>query len=98
MAGFPLPRLRLNQPALRETVRGVVDAGTPGFVLALEAGITHYSKFSALDQRREIPASAVNIQRLSGSPTASAFRRRASSWTRADDPDRRQHRGGSRDD
>jgi hypothetical protein len=64
MAAHPLRRLRLNQPAIRETVRGVVDAGTPGFVIALEAGITHFSKFSELVNADEVPASSINITRL----------------------------------
>jgi hypothetical protein len=61
MAGFPLRRLRLNQPAFRETVRSV---DTPGFQIALAAGITHFSKFSALINADEVPASPINIERL----------------------------------
>jgi hypothetical protein len=65
MAAIAHPRIPLNQPALRETLRDVIDSeGTLGFVIAIELGFTHYSKFSALVNADEIVATPLNIKRL----------------------------------
>ena len=65
MAGVPLIRIRLNQPAIREAVDAIVIAtSTPLFVIAMESGFTHYSKFSALINADEIVATPANIQKI----------------------------------
>ena len=61
MAGFPLPRLHVNQPALRDTVRA---SDRLGWEIALAAGFRHYPKFSALVNAETIPATTTNIDRL----------------------------------
>lgn len=70
MAGFPLPRRTLNQPAFREAVHA---SGTPGWQIAIGAGIVHHSKFSALVNAESVANTTTNIERLRSIADAVGF-------------------------
>ena len=56
----PLPRRRVN-PALYAAVRA---SGRPGYLIALEAGLTHQPVLSALVCAESVPDTPTNIERL----------------------------------
>lgn len=67
----PLPRRRLN-PALYAAVRG---SGTPGWQLAIEAGLTHQTVLSQLVCAESVPDTPTNIERLNAIADAIGFDR-----------------------
>lgn len=59
----PLPRRRIN-PKLYDAVRAVRASGTPGWLLAIEAGLTHQTVLCALVRAESVPDTPTNIDRL----------------------------------
>ncbi len=56
----PLPRRRIN-PKLYDAVRA---SGTPGWLLAIRAGLTHQTVLSQLVCAESVPDTPTNIERL----------------------------------
>jgi hypothetical protein len=57
----PLPRRRINQPAFYNAVR---YCGRPGWLVGVEAGLTHQTVLSNLIRADTVPDSPLQIQRL----------------------------------
>lgn len=57
----PLPRRRINQPAFYNAVR---YCGRPGWLVGVEAGLTHQTILSQLITADSVPDTPLQIQRL----------------------------------
>ncbi len=72
MAGFQLPRRKLNQPAFRAAVHA---SGVPAWQIVIDTGIIHHSKFSALVNAESVANTTSNVARLYAIADAIGFDR-----------------------